>query len=132
MLKAEVTEMKKLLYILIITMFFVFSLSGCDKASDKNAELLLKSYEYEKSGEPLKPNVTLDEDNKFSFCYSFLSSYLPVGTYEIENGNLILIPDDDLNNQYIFEIEDETLIFNAEKSSELPDFAGVPNGAVFK
>lgn len=39
---------------------------------------------------------------------------------------------DDGKYKYVFKIKDSTLIFNAKKSSEIPSFANVPHGAIFK
>ena len=116
-----------LLSILILTILF----TGC--SNNANAGLQMRSYVFEDSAdEIMKPSVTLEDGNKFSFYYSAFSSYRPIGMYEVDNNTLTLIPDDELNNIYVFEIANETLIFDAEKSSEIPLFASIPDRAVFK
>jgi hypothetical protein len=75
--------------------------------------------------------VSLEDGNRFTFTYSLLSSYYAVGSYEIDDGNLILTTDDG-ENKYVFKIKDKTLIFNAKESSEIPSYANVPDGAVFE
>jgi hypothetical protein len=57
--------------------------------------------------------------------------YIPVGTYEADDDNLILKTDDG-KYKYVFKIKDNTLIFSAKESSEIPSFANVPDGAIFK
>ena len=99
----------------------------------EKTDLQMRKYEFEGSTEQIvKPYIALNEGNKFQFFYSPLSSYFPNGTYEVDDNHLILIPDDELHNKYVFEIVKETLVFDAEKSSEIPSFADVPNGSVFK
>ncbi len=34
--------------------------------------------------------VSLEDSNKFTFTYSVLSSYIGIGSYEVDDGNLIL------------------------------------------
>lgn len=102
---------------------------GCSNHS--NANLSVRSYVLEESKEVVKPSISLEKNNKFSFTCSELSSYIGLGSYEIDKDELILKTDDG-KNQYIFSIKDETLVFNAEKSSEIPSFANIPNGAVFR
>ena len=60
-----------------------------------------------------------------------LSSYYAIGSYEIDDGSLILKTDDG-KYKYVFKIEDNTLIFNEKESSEIPSYANVPDGAVFE
>lgn len=66
------------------------------------------------------PTLTLDEKNKiFTFPYDLLSSYLPYGTYEIEN-DLLTATTEDGEYTYLFKIKDEnTLEFIEDGSSEI-------------
>jgi len=105
-------------------------LVGCSGKSSTG--LQIRQYLFEESADAFKPSVTLYEDNKFSFMYSALSSYIPTGSYEIDQDSLILKPDDGMSNKYVFEITDGALVFKAEESTEIPQFASVPDGAVFK
>jgi hypothetical protein len=114
---------KRYLYALIL-FAVVFALTAC--SSDKLAGV----YEIADSDEFLKPTVVLEENGKFRFTYSALSSYLAIGTFETDNNNLILKTDDGLY-EYVFKIEGDSLIFNANESSELPSYANVPDGGVF-
>jgi hypothetical protein len=85
----------------------------------------------QESEEPIKPVVLLEDNNKFSFPYSLLSSYIAMGSYEID-GDGLLLQTDDGQYKYVFKIKDNTLIFNAKDSSEIPPFDNVPDGATFK
>lgn len=71
----------------------------------------------------IKPSITLySEDSSFSFTFSALSSYWPIGEYEITDGKLIATTDDGLNH-YVFDIISESKIsFNEAESSVLPSY----------
>lgn len=116
--------MLRKIYFFTLILLAAFVLTACSSTK------LTGVYVMDESDEALKPNVTLEEGNKFRFSYSALSSYLAIGTYEIENNNLILKTKDGLY-KYVFKIEDDSLIFDANESSELPSYANIPDGAVF-
>lgn len=84
------------------------------------------------------PSLCLNEEERtFSFGYDLLSSYLPYGTYEIEDG-ILTARTGDGKYQYLFRVmEDGSLAFIEEGSSEvrLTDIRlGIPveDGAKFK
>ena len=56
---------------------------------------------------------------------------MPRGSYEIKNHTLLLKTDDG-EQEYLFAIRGETLVFDATGSSALPSFADIPDGAVFQ
>ncbi len=63
-----------------------------------------------------------EKDLRFEFCYSAFSSYLPTGTFKMSNEELVLQTDDG-KYQYVFDIVGiDSLSFNAEKSSPLPNY----------
>ena len=80
-------------------------------------------------------SVSLKENGEFTFSLHILSSYLPMGTYTVEEDQLILSTADEINT-YVFTIKEDTLILNTEKSSEMPQYNKIPNnlvdGAVFQ
>lgn len=89
------------------------------------------------------PTITLMKTEKrFSFCLSPLSSYMPMGMYEIKDNELILTTDNDPKNpKYVFKIEGDKYIFDAKKSAEVPAIkttakgkaeTTVPDGMVFR
>ncbi len=101
-----------------------------------------KKYVYSDSENELtQPRIILfEQDHSFQFLYSLLSSYLNWGYYEIKDDNLILRTDDG-KYIYSFKIEENGLIFDAENSTELPEYkyssnedaeAPVPDGAFFE
>ena len=105
------------------------SVLGIDIKSDSG--LSVRDYLFENTDEPFNARVSLQESNMFIFNYSPISSYFAHGSYEIANNNLILRTGDG-ENVYTFRIDGETIIFDAEKSSIIPSYAKVPNGAIFE
>ncbi len=124
--------MRKMIFAKFLLLVLAWVLVGCS-SSLKTADQYIPTGNYimQESEEPSKPIVLLKDGNRFTFNYSMLSSYYAIGSYEIDDGNLILRTDDG-ENKYVFKIKDNTLIFNAKESSEIPSYANVPDGAVFK
>lgn len=98
---------------LIITLVSV----GCGRNPEKT--LPIGTYEAVEHNQPMAPNIVLKEDNECIFNYSMLSSYVPIGTYKIENDELIMSTDDG-KYIYTFNILDNNLVFNKEKSADIP------------
>lgn len=91
----------------------------------------IKHYVFEESEDFMKPAVTLMEDGRFSFMFSMISSYIGIGTYEIKDDRLTLHTDDG-KFVYVFDIVEDTIVFDAEASSELVWFSGLYDGAVMR
>lgn len=83
------------------------------------------------------PCLTLLDKENFVFSYDVLSSYIPMGTYEITDGELIAT-DKEKGSRYVFEVVDEnTLKFIQEKSADVSlteENAGavITDGALFE
>lgn len=82
----------------------------------------------------------LDPDNHtFSLSLSVLSSYWPHGKYTEKSGYIICKAADNTGNTYTFRREKASLVFVADRSSEIPQWSSsdkkaigrVPDGAVF-
>ena len=84
-----------------------------------------KTYVLKDDREELIPQIIIDETDKtFLFSYDVLSSYLATGTYTQNHGQLQLKTDDG-NYHYTFDIVDEnTLKFNLENSSDINQIMG--------
>ncbi len=122
--------MKKTFLLIFVAIAILSFMAGCSKDSTvTESNLPLGVYQFQESDEPVKPNVVLDDNNQFVFNYSVLSSYLPIGTYQIETDQLILKTDDG-KYEYIFLIKDNTLIFNKDESSSL-QLGDIADGSVF-
>lgn len=113
------------------------ALAGCGQGGN---ELKTGSYQMEYDAEDgeepiFLPVVELRENQEFFFGASLLSSYLYIGTYEIQDGELILKEEPEFGNwECRFRIEGEKLIFDEEHSSEVMTYEGevpVEDGAVF-
>ena len=125
-------NMRKIVFAKFLLLVLALVIVGCSNTPE-TADQYIPSGNYimQESEEPSKPTVSLKDGNRFTFTYSLLSSYYAVGSYEIDDGNLILKTDDG-EYKYVFKIKDNTLIFNAKESSEIPSYANVLDGAVFE
>ena len=123
--------MKKF-FALVLSIAILMGLSGCSNKTKTTEQYIpVGDYIMQESEEPGKPIVSLEDSNRFHFNYSMLSSYYAVGSYEEDGDNLILKTDDG-KYKYVFKIKDNTLIFNAKESSEIPSYANVTDGAIFE
>ena len=120
--------MKKRFTLISLLCAAMLLLTGCRQ--NAQPEPAARVYTYAASTEIIKPSVMLRENNQFTFTISALSSYLPVGPFSTEGDALHLQTDDGLYNYY-FQIENDSLIFDAGRSSEIPSFAALPDSAVF-
>ena len=96
-------------------------------------------YEYTQSPDLLNPTLRLSAKNhSFYFSYSGFSSYIAIGGYREENGQLILSTSDNLYT-YVFDKRGDCYVFDATHSSPIPEYryaegvlSPVPHGAVFQ
>lgn len=124
--------MKKSVILIFFLIVLTYALVGCSKSSKMTGQQVsVGTYVIQESEEPVKPFVSLEDNNKFIFTYSALSSYIPIGSYEVDNGILTLKTEDG-KYKYVFEIKDNTLIFKAPESSKIPSYAHVADGSIFK
>lgn len=122
---------KRLVNIIYKLLILIWTLVGCcNKPNTTEKYISVGTYVIQESEEPIKTIVLLKDSNKFTFTFSMLSSYHAYGSYEENDGNLILKTDDG-NFKYVFMIKDNTLIFNTNESSEIPSYANVPDGSIF-
>lgn len=128
--------MKKLI-LLFCCMFLLIACRKEDTSSVVSGTYVME-VEQENKEEILFPLFSIDtEKNEFSFCYDILSSYVPIGTYEIKE-NLLTATTNDNQYHYVFKIVDNnTLSFVEEASSEIKvvdtNLSVVPqDGTIFK
>ncbi len=89
-------------------------------------------YEFNDSEDIMKTSgIVLNDNGTFSLTFSPISSYLGYGTYKIEDNRLILNTDDG-NYTYVFDMVDDTLVFDADASSEQLWFSNITDGSVFR
>ena len=121
--------MKKIATLCLPALLLALFLAGCE--SRPTESVVSRVYTYAASSEPvMKPTLVL-EDDRFTLTLSPLDSYMPRGSYEIKYHTLLLKTDDG-EQEYLFAIRGETLVFDATGSSALPSFADIPDGAVFQ
>ena len=109
--------MKKIAALCLPALLLALFLASCE--SRPTESVVSRVYTYAASSEPvMKPTLVL-EDDRFTL------------TYEIKNHTLLLKTDDG-EQEYLFAIRGETLVFDATGSSALPSFADIPDGAVFQ
>lgn len=88
---------KKSVILILFLIVLSYALVGCSKSSKMNRQQVsVGTYVMQESKEPVKPFVSLEDNNKFIFTYSALSSsYIPSGSYEVDNDILTLKTEDD-------------------------------------
>ena len=118
--------LKKRVLLLVFLMIVSMFLMGC-----RTTDVQAGTYELKTAEETVRPFIRLYEKEEFLFVYSFLSSYLSIGTYEVQNGKLILETSDG-EYTYRFRIRRNSLVFLADESSELKLTDKVEDGAVFE
>jgi len=91
----------------------------------------IRSYVFTESEDIIKPSVTLFDNGMFSFTFSGISSYLGMGTYEIENDRLTLHTDDG-RFTYVFDMVEDLLEFDAAASSDMLWFSKLYDGAILE
>lgn len=120
-------------FILVLFIAIAIGLCGCiDKSETLEESIAIGDYVMEKSEEIAKPTVQLKDDNKFTFNYSALSSYMAFGSYEVDDDSNLILKTDDGEFQYVFKIKEKTLIFNSKESAEMPSYVNIPDGSIFK
>ncbi|HHU84758.1 MAG TPA: hypothetical protein GXZ23_06275 [Clostridiales bacterium] len=92
---------------------------------------LLRIHTFKESKDEIKPHFVLFEDGSFEFTFSAVSDYFGVGTYVLKDNRLTLKTDDG-KYVYCFDLVDDTMVFDAEASSEELWFSGMYDGCVFE
>ena len=121
--------MKRLVIILIASLLLLGTVACSAKNEPEALPDPIRVYAYRDSENIMLPSVTLYEDNTFTFSFSTVSSYIGIGTYTVEDDVLTLNTDDG-NYTYTFIMKDDTLIFDAERSSKTLWYSGLKDGAV--
>lgn len=128
-------RMKRRAGIVGIVLLFSLMLCACGK-EERAASLRAGTYRMECKDEEavIMPAVTLKEDGECMFFSSILSSYLYIGTWETEDGELVLKGDDG-SWEYRFLIQaEDAFTFDKENSSKVITYKGdapVEDGAKF-
>ncbi len=110
--------MKKAL-ICFLTAVMLFTCVAC-ASQVKPEDIAGKTYRWEKDGFGGKFTITLNEDGTMSYYVGMLSSYIGMGTWNLEKDVLTLTDRPMAGIQYInrFRIEDGALVFIEEGSTD--------------
>lgn len=105
---------KRFVYLTLFLMIFTF-ISGCSPEV-KNTEPKLGKYVLQGAEIEDWAWVILKENHQFLFNRNIATSYLPMGTYTVENKTLILKANE--NELYYFTIDGDELILQGNKLTE--------------
>lgn len=128
-------RMKRRAGIVSIVLLFSLMLWACGKEEQETA-LHAGTYQMECEDEEafFVPGMTLKEDGECYFFTSMLSSYMYIGTWEIQDKELILKGDDGAwEYRFVIQAED-AFTFDEENSSKVITYKGdvpVADGAKF-
>lgn len=75
--------------------------------------------------------IVLKNNYTFEFNYSLLSSTIPTGKYTQINNQVYCYDNSAYSLKFVFDINKNSLIFDAALSSQLPSFSKVKDGSVF-
>lgn len=112
--------MRTKVFALLAVLSLIFTI-GCSSKELKTGKYVLQGTEVE-----VWAWVLLKEDSKFEFNRNMATSYLPIGTYEVNGGFLVLTVSPD--ETYRFKINGDTLVFESGKMAE----PFIEKGAIFK
>ena len=76
------------------------------------------TYVWEKEGFGGDFTITLNEDGTYEYYVGFLSSYIGSGNWTVEGSELTMTETTGFDWVYLFTVEDDTLVFVSEGSSE--------------
>lgn len=99
--------------IILIFLFFLWCKYNYNSITVKNGDYYMKV----EANPGISPYVTIMDD-KISFTYDFLSSYLSLGNYSIA-GDILTMTTDDKKDIYVFQIDGDNLIFQKSRSSPI-------------
>ncbi len=89
----------------------------------------VSTYSFKEKTPTEEATIILYDDGKFELQFSPLSSYFGIGRYIMADGRLTL---DTSNGKftYVFEMADDTLVFDADASSDMVWYSGLEDGSV--
>lgn len=113
--------MKRFFILLSIVLLFC----GCEKTIDPAG----KSYRCEDEGFGGTFDIQIKKDGSFSYYEGMLSSYIGMGSWTM-NDNILTLSDRDYNIVNYFSVNNNSLIFLAENSSNFT-YVQLEDGIVF-
>lgn len=105
----------KLKYLGFITVFILLLFTACKVNEDEIIKAGTYGLNQNESSIDVFSAIKI-KGSEFIFSYDLLSSYMPHGIYKVKK-DLIIMTTDDKEYEYVFQIEDDKLIFLKEKST---------------
>lgn len=103
-------------FMMVLTILLLSACNYNNADTVKNGTYVLEKEKKASKYLPLS-YVTISDD-EILFTYDLLSSYLPHGTYSIDDGKLTMKTDDN-KYVYVFEIHGDNLVFQKNESSAI-------------
>ena len=108
--------MKIFLWAFLLSLLFLTACEGQEEASP----IVYGTYTLPQSEVLLAPSISL-ADGGFVFMLSPLSSYLPIGSYQLD-GDRLTLTSDSRNSVFVFLVEGQELVFVADESAAPPAY----------
>ena len=105
---------------------------GCSSEGDEQA-VIGKTFVYEEQGFGGNFAITINEDGTFQYYEGMLSSYIGIGSWEVEDGKITITDDPNLcgnERKNTFEIKKDSLIW-IEQGSDNFIYIKLEDGASF-
>ena len=111
--------MRKRRLVSALLLLFVLMAAGCSgqPAAVSAGDLADQVYIYEKEGFGGNFAITLNSDGSMYYSVGLLSSYLGIGTWELD-GDTVTLTTDDGNFVHHFAVEDGALVYQAKDSTD--------------
>ena len=107
--------MKKIAVLIVVfAVIFLFSCAGKGSGYDVAG----KTFVWEKEGFGGDFTITLGEDGNYQYYVGFLSSYIGMGEWTVEDGILTLNENSGYDNTFRFYVRDGEIVFIEEGSSK--------------
>lgn len=107
--------MKKIAALIVV--FAVIFLSSC-AGKGSNYDVAGKTFVWEKEGFGGDFTIMLGEDGNYQYYVGFLSSYIGMGEWTVEDGILTLNENSGYDNTFRFYVRDGEIVFIEEGSSK--------------
>ncbi len=111
--------MKKLSFVVLLTLV-ICSCSYISKTRDQRIKENVsgKTFVREKGGFGGDFYILLNKDGTYQYYVGFLSSYIGLGNWTVEEGKVKLVETSGYDNVFYFDVKDGELVFIKDKSSE--------------
>jgi predicted small secreted protein len=114
--------MKKLIvYVFIVACFLSMAACGYQERTGEDIQerIVDRTFIYENEGFGGNFAIRINNDGTFTYYEGLLSSYIGIGTWELEENILTISDDEEFGYPFVnrFKVEDNDLIFLSENSS---------------